>query len=105
MMHMVNDTEEDFIRHWSERVNDEAHLAQLESIRDHLVDYAMNGWRPMSIDPPENVMLYTTCEEGVVLMKLTNLGEWRTSAGMPHKPPLAWMPAPAPFKPNGKGRK
>jgi hypothetical protein len=85
---------EDFLRHWSERVWDRLQLAHIAEIERQLVDYAMNGWRPMKIEPPIGGPLLGACEEGVLVMSQTALGEWRTRDGVPHKPPRAWMPCP-----------
>lgn len=101
----IKDVDENsFMRHWAERVWDQSQLAQMEAIQQHLITYAMTAWRPSgSIPPPTDVLLICACEEGVVLMAQNQLGEWRTSQGVPHKPPRAWMPCPAPPPLNGKG--
>jgi hypothetical protein len=91
---MEDKTEEEFIRHWSGRAYDEAQLAQIKEIEAHLIRYAMHGWRSMTISPPEDELLLCACEDGLGLMRLTPLGDWRTNLGQPHKPPYAWMPAP-----------
>lgn len=97
MLQHIHDTDEDsFLRNWSARVWDEAQLAQIAIIQEHLVRYAMTAWRPMSIEPPQDVLLLCTCEDGIVLMTQNSFAEWRTSAGLPHKPPHAWMPCPLP---------
>jgi hypothetical protein len=77
------ETDDEFIQRWSERGH-----------RRALIEYAMHAWRPMDIPPPRDQLLITVCEEGLVLMKLTAAGDWRTSAGTPHKPPKKWMLAP-----------
>jgi len=91
---MTEDTDEDFILHWSEKVWDQAQLAQIKAIHDHLIEYAMTAWRSMEIEPPRDRMLITACTEGLALMTLTGSGDWRTNTGQPHKPPRAWMLAP-----------
>lgn len=97
MIMNIQDTDENsFIRHWSERVWDAVQLAQIGAIEGELIRYAQLAWRPMSIPPPTDILVLTTCEEGVVIMMQTQLGEWRTSTGQPHKPPRAWMPCPVP---------
>ena len=93
--------EQEFLRNWSARVFDEAQLAQIREIEAHMVKYAMEGWRPMNIPPPQHELIIGSCEEGLVLMTMDHHGEWRTSLGQPHKPPRAWMPAPMPPKLNG----
>lgn len=105
MIEDIGDTdEESFLRHWSERVWDRAQLAQIETIEKNLTEYALTAWRSMRIDPPEDQLLICACEEGLVLLTLNTLGEWRTRDGLPHKPPLGWMPAPMLPKRNGRGR-
>lgn len=95
MLQSIQDTDEDsFLRHWSERAWDRAQLAQIAEIERSLVDYAMTGWRPMSIAPPTDVLLLCSGEQGVVLMTQNQFGEWRSQGGVPHKPPRAWMPCP-----------
>jgi hypothetical protein len=89
-----DNTEEDFLRHWSERAYDEAQLAAISAIEQHLLKYAMTAWIPMRIEPPTDVMLLTACDEGLVLMTKNQMDEWRTSQGQPHKPPYAWRRAP-----------
>jgi hypothetical protein len=91
-----DDNGEDFLRHWSERVYDQIQLAQIAAIEDKLVAYAMTAWRPMKIDPPIGGPVLGACEEGVIVMSQSALGEWRTRDGLPHKPPRAWMPCPLP---------
>lgn len=87
--------EETFLHHWSARVWDHVQLAQMKVIEKEMVDYAMTAWRPMNLDPPLDIPLLTACEEGVMIMRKTQLGDWRTSyGGVPHKPPWAWMPCP-----------
>jgi hypothetical protein len=86
----------DFLRNWAAGAWDDIQLAQMRAIQEHLVDYAMHAWRPMSIEPPSDVLMLCACEEGLVLMMRTQLDAWRTSAGTPHKPPKYWMPAPVP---------
>lgn len=88
------ETEEEFIRRWSERAYDESQLAAMASIRKQIVDYARKGWRPLEIPPPRDKLLICACTDGLVLMRLTQLGDWRTSLGQPHPAPRAWMPAP-----------
>lgn len=84
----------DFLRNWAARVYDEVQLAQIAVIEAHLVKYATTAWRPMSIDPPVDVVVIGDYHGGAVLVSQNQFGEWRTSAGMPHKPPRAWMPGP-----------
>jgi hypothetical protein len=96
--------EESFLRHCAERAWDRAQLAQIEEIQRSLVDYAMTAWRPMNIPPPIGGPLLGACEEGVIVMTQSAQGEWRTRDGLPHKPPLGWMPAPILPKGNGRGR-
>lgn len=88
------ESNEAFIREWAERAYDRSQLAAIQAAQDYMCEYATNAWRPMTIPPPANTMLVTVVEEGLALMILTNLGEWRTSTGQPHKPPRCWMPAP-----------
>ncbi len=105
MISDIRDTDEpSFLRHWSERVWDDLQLTHITTIQQHLEKYAMTAWRPMNIPPPVDVLLITTCEEGVVLMAQNQFNEWRTSAGLPHKAPRAWMPCPPPSPLNGKSR-
>ena len=95
--------EESFLRYWSERVWDRAQLAQMAVIEAAMVDYAMTAWRPMSVDPPLDVGLLTACDEGVLIMRKTRLGDWRTQqGGVPHHAPRAWMPCPSPPPLNGR---
>ena len=54
------------------------------------------AWRPMEIIPPLNTLLVCACEDGLQLMTINDMGDWRTNTGQPHKPPRAWMPAPKP---------
>lgn len=97
MIQNIQDSDEDsFLRHWSERVWDKLQLAHIAAIEQELVTYAMTGWRPMSIAPPMDVLLLGSCEEGVVVMSLNQINGWRTSQGIPHKPPRAWMYSPPP---------
>ena len=98
-----SDAEDEFLRHWSARVYDEAQLAQIREIEAHLIRYAMEGWRPMAIPPPEDVLLICATDEGLMLMRKTQMGDWRTNGGVPQRAPRAWMPAPVPPKTNGKG--
>jgi hypothetical protein len=100
MIRDIRDEDEPgFLRHWSERAWDQVQLAQIATIEEQLVNYARTAWRPVwAIAPPTDVLLICACEEGLVLMAQTSVGVWRTSAGMPHKPPRAWMPAPIPPK-------
>jgi hypothetical protein len=97
--------EESFLRHWSERVWDRAQLAHIAAIEEDLVTYAMTAWRPISISPPVDTLLLCASEEGIVLMTLNQLGDWRSSRGVPHKPPRAWMPCPTPPPLNGERRR
>jgi hypothetical protein len=86
-----------FLRAWGERGFDQVQLAMIAAIQQMMIDFAMNAWRSIDqIEPPTDILLICACEEGVVLMMQTQLGEWRTSAGTPHKPPRAWMPCPVP---------
>ena len=85
-----------FLREYAAKAWDQVQLAHIKMIQDSLVDYAMHAWRPMSIEPPVDILLLCACEEGLVLMMRTQLDSWRTSEGKPHKPPRAWMPAPVP---------
>lgn len=97
MIQSIEDTDEDsFLRNWSARVYDHIQLAQIAAVEEKLIEYATMAWRPMSIAPPRDVLLLTSCEDGVVLMAQNQFGEWRTSTGGPHKPPRAWMPCPVP---------
>jgi hypothetical protein len=101
MIAHIKDTDEpSFLRNWAARVWDDTQLAQIAAIEKHLVDYAMMAWRPtLGINPPTDILLVCACEEGLVLMVQNGFGEWRTSGGLPHKPPRAWMPAPVPPSP------
>ena len=83
-----------FLRHWSERVWDRGQLAQMAAIEEQLTDYAMNGWRPMTMLPPADTLIIGACEEGLVFLSQNQMGDWRTASGMPHRKPYAWMPAP-----------
>jgi hypothetical protein len=94
IVNIQDEDEDSFLRHWAERVWDRVQLAQMAAIEEQLGFFAMTAWRPMGMPPPVGVLLYTACEEGPVLMTVSELGDWRTSLGQPHKPPLAWMPAP-----------
>lgn len=96
IVHIQDDNEEGFLRHWSERVYDQIQLAQIAAIEEKLTEYARTAWRPMSILPPCDVFLMCACEDGLVLMRQDGFTEWRTSDGKPHKPPHAWMPCPLP---------
>src|SRR5262252_6460789 len=100
----IRDTDEaGFLRHWSERVWDHLQLTHISALQEKLEEYAMTAWRSVvNIPPPTDILLITTCEEGVVLMSQNQFGEWRTSLGTPHKPPRAWMPCPPPSPLNGK---
>lgn len=91
---MISESEEEFIRRWSGRAFDEAQLAQIKEIEAHIIRYAMEGWRPMAVSPPRDRWLICACDDGLQLMRLSKLGDWRTNTGQPHKQPLAWMPAP-----------
>ena len=90
----MDDDDAAFTRNWSARAYDEAQLAQIREIEAHIVKYARRGWRSMKIPPPRDRLLICACTEGLVLMRHTQLGDWRTSLGQPHAPPTAWMPAP-----------
>jgi hypothetical protein len=105
MIEDIRDSDEgSFLRHWSERAWDNVQLAHIAAMEEAMVNYAMTGWRPAgNILPPTDVLLICACEEGVVLMSQNQFGEWRTSTGVPHKPPRAWMPCPPPPPLNGKG--
>jgi hypothetical protein len=50
--------------------------------------------RNMKILPPRGVMLICACDDGLKLMSLSPMGDWRTNEGQPHRAPHAWMPAP-----------
>jgi len=91
---MGRETEDEFIRRWSERTYDQSQLAAMAAVYEQLIDYALNGWRSMDILPPRGVMLICACDDGLQFMSLSPMGDWRTNAGQPHKPPSAWMPAP-----------
>lgn len=95
--------DDSFIRHWSEQVYDRSQLAQIEEIERQLIRYAMDGWRPMEVAPPTDVLLIGAYPDGLLLVTQNQLGEWRTSKGVPEKPPLRWMPAPRVPKLNGGG--
>lgn len=101
----MQETEDQFIRRWSERAYDQSQLAALAAIYEHMIDYALNGWRSMEILPPRGVMLICACDDGLQLLSLSPMGDWRNNVGLPHKPPSAWMPAPTlPIRPiNGDG--
>jgi len=103
IVNIQDKNEPDFLRHRSELAWDRIQLAHIAAVQESLVDYAMTAWRPMNIEPPTDILLLTTCEEGVVLMTQTQFGEWRTSGGLPHKPPRAWMPCPPPLPSNDNG--
>jgi hypothetical protein len=96
------ETEDQFVRRWSERAFDISQLAAMAAIRDQLHDYAMHAWRPMSILPPHNKLLICACEDGLQLMLMGELGSWRSNLGQPRKAPHAWMPAP--IIPGGDGQ-
>jgi hypothetical protein len=101
----IRDTDEaDFLLHWSERVWDHLQLTHIKELQSKLEEYALTAWRPMNIPPPTDILLITTCDEGVVLMVQNQFHEWRSSDGKPHKPPRAWMPCPPPSPRNGKAR-
>jgi len=86
-----------FLRAWAERAYDQVQLGQIAAIQQAMIDFAMNGWRSTEkITPPMDVLLLCACEEGVVLMTQGDFGQWRTSTGVPHKSPRAWMPCPIP---------
>jgi hypothetical protein len=103
IVNIQDEDEASFLRHWTERVYDRVQLAQIEAIEANLVQYAMTAWRPMNIEPPFDVLIMCACDDGLQLMAQSKLGEWRTNAGLPHKPPLAWMPCPV--LPNGGFRR
>ena len=90
--------EDDFLRQWSGRAFDHMQLASIEALHHVMIDYAMTAWRPMTIKPPANVLLLCAVEEGLALMTINAMGDWRSEKGQPHKPPRAWMPAPKPPK-------
>jgi hypothetical protein len=93
----IQDTDEpSFLRHCAERAWDELQLAHIAAMEESLVKYATTAWRPMNIEPPTDILLLCACEEGLVLMTRSQMDAWRTSTGVPHKPPRAWMPAPVP---------
>jgi len=99
----MDDNEEDFIRHWSERAYDQSQLAHIQEIERHLIAYAMEGWRDArKVLPPANRLLICACGAELVLMTQNTFGEWR-AGGNPHKSPDYWMPAPNLPKPNGRG--
>ena len=54
------------------------------------------AWRPLqdATPPPPKTLLLCACEDGLQLMTINDMGDWRTNTGQPHKPPKAWMPAP-----------
>jgi len=58
------------------------------------------AWRPLQdvTPPPPKTLLLCACEDGLQLMTINDMGDWRTNTGQPHKPPKAWMPAPRPPK-------
>jgi len=87
-----------FLRQWAEVAYDKIQLAQIAAIQEMMVNYATMAWRPMTIEPPTDIVLLCACHEGLVLMTRTNLDAWRTTEGKPHKPPRAWMPCPVPPK-------
>lgn len=91
-----DEDEESFLRHCAERAWDRAQLAQIAEIERTLVDYAMTAWRSMSITPPEDVLLLCSTNEGVMLLRKNQMGDWRSAGGVPQRPPHAWMPCPAP---------
>ena len=43
--------------------------------------------------PAANVPVICWTDTGIAIMSLNHMGEWRKE-GLPHKPPLAWMPTP-----------
>jgi hypothetical protein len=102
MIEDIQVTDEDgFLRNWSGRAFDHFQLAQISLFEQALIDFAQSAWRSMRIPPPTDKLLITACEEGLVLMSRNGLGEWRTSGGLPHRPPRAWMPCPLLPAPNG----
>ena len=76
----MQETEDQFIRRWSERAYDQSQLAALAAIYEHMIDYALNGWRSMEILPPRGVMLICACDDGLELMSLSPMGDWRTNS-------------------------
>lgn len=103
IIHEIDESDEDvFCRHWAARVWDESQLAQIKAIEVSLIHYAMTAWRPMNIAPPADTTLIGACDDGLVLLRQTQHGEWRTDRGHPHKAPSAWMPAPLPPKRDGR---
>lgn len=105
MIQSIQDEDaEGFLRHWSERVYDQIQLAQIAAIEEKLTAYAMTAWRPMNIPPPVDTLLICACDDGLMLLRLTQMGDWRSSGGVPQRPPRAWMPAPLPPQLNGRGR-
>lgn len=104
-IHDAHDKDADsFLRDWSARAWDHVQLAHIAAMEEELVRYTMTAWRPMGIAPPMDTLLLCATEEGVVLMTLNQLGDWRSSRGVPHKPPRAWMPCPTPPPLNGRQR-
>jgi hypothetical protein len=100
MIQNIKDEDEaSFLRHWAERVWDATQIAQMRELERCLTEYATTAWRPMSIDPPIGVPLLGDCDEGIVVVMLNALGDWRTRDGLPHKPPRAWMPCPVKASP------
>jgi hypothetical protein len=92
------------MRHQAELAWDSIQLAHIAELQNLMVDYATRAWRPIDIAPPVNVSLVCVVEEGITIMIKTDLGEWRTSLGTPHKPPSHWMPCPVMPK-SGNGRR
>jgi hypothetical protein len=100
----MRDDDDEFIRRWSERAFDHSQLAAMAAIYEQLIDYSLNGWRSMKITQPVGRILICACDDGLQFMSLSPMGEWRTNAGQPHKPPFGWMPAPTlPMRPINGG--
>ena len=78
--------ESEFIRRWV-----------MLALEKQMVDYAMNAWRPISTLPAQNTPVIAAVDQGIAVMTLNHMGEWRRD-GVPHKEPRAWMPAPMPPK-------
>jgi len=97
-------TDEEFMRHQAERAWDSIQLAQIAELQAVMEDYATRGWRSLEIAPPKNTPLVCVVEEGLAIMMITDMGDWRTNLGTPHKPPMFWMPCPSPPK-AGNGRR
>jgi|SRR5215475_5760301 len=93
---MPDDNE--FMRAQAEHAWDTMQLASIKALQYCLVDYATNAWRKIDeVPPPINVPVLAIGApgEGVLVLVLTQNGEWRTTmGGQPHKPPTLWMPCP-----------